>query len=289
MRRILVLRGGALGDGIVTLPALHALRTRWPDARIELVGHAAVGGLAIAHGIIDRVESQHATPWHLLYSREIDAEFLQRLADYDCVLSFWPDPDDDLARVFPIRPGQIFLSTDAMPRTRPAARHFNALVRGLTGMNAPDWIVLHQPRPEPSLIAIHPGSGSPRKNWPLERWEQVADWLHTTARLKPVFILGEAETTIVPAAHFDVWRNLPLPDLAQQLSGCRLFLGHDSGISHLAGACSHAGLLLFGPTAPGIWAPPNPQFQVLAADGDLSTITVEQVCVRLSTMLADQM
>ncbi|MCC6415988.1 MAG: glycosyltransferase family 9 protein [Opitutaceae bacterium] len=288
MRRILVLRGGALGDGIVALPALRELRSKWPAARIDLVGNAAVGGLAVSHGIINQTESPHTAPWHQLYASALDIGFREHLANYDCVISFWADPDGDIARVFPVRPRQIYLSADALPRTRPAARHFNALIQSITGSVAPDWIQLVPPRPVANLIAIHPGSGSPRKNWPLNRWEKIADWLRTTMCMNPVFILGEAEAALVPAAHFEVWRNLPLAELARRLATCRLFLGHDSGISHLAGAYCHAGLLLFGPTDPGIWAPPNPQFKVLGVDGELSAINVEQVRSRISAVLADQ-
>ena len=48
MRRILVLRGGALGDFIVTLPALALLRRRWPAARIELTGNSTAAQLALS-------------------------------------------------------------------------------------------------------------------------------------------------------------------------------------------------------------------------------------------------
>ena len=60
-----------------------------------------------------------------------------------------------------------------------------------------------------------------------------------------------------------VLKNLPLPELACVLQNCALFIGHDSGISHLAAAVGAPCLLLFGPTDPAIWAPQNPQVRVL--------------------------
>ena len=62
------------------------------------------------------------------------------------------------------------------------------------------------------------------------------------------------------------------------LARCRLFLGHDSGISHLAAAVGVRCLLLFGPTDPDIWAPPHPDVRVVRApDGTLAALTLDVV------------
>ena len=67
------------------------------------------------------------------------------------------------------------------------------------------------------------------------------------------------------------------------LARCALFLGHDSGISHLAAAVGTRCVLLFGPTDPEIWAPGNANVSVVeAANGDLSELSVEDVCERIS-------
>lgn len=288
MRRILVLRGGALGDFIVTLPALQALRQKWPHAQIDFTGNATAAALARNAGIIDHIESQHAAPWHQLYGGELSPAFRTRLESYDLIISFWPDADGDLARWFPLRDGQRYLSAGATPRTAPAARHFNAVIGKLTGLDIPDWVSLRKPCPESDLVAIHPGSGSTHKNWPLDRWQRVAGWLRDSVRLKPVFILGEAEQSLRPPSDVETWRNLPLEELALRLSRCRFYLGHDTGISHLAGACCHRGLLLFGPTDPAVWAPPNPLFRVIRQGDALDEIGVEQVIAALAAALADQ-
>lgn len=287
MRRILVLRGGALGDFLVTLPALALLRQKWPDAQIDFVGNATAAVLARKVGLINGIESQHTAPWHQLYGGELAADFRKRLAGYDLVISFWPDSDGELHRLFPLREGQRFIAESAAPCTKPASRHFSAIVSNLTGLSAKDWIALATPVPA-DVVAIHPGSGSPRKNWPMERWITIAGWLRDTTRLRPVFILGEAEADRAVFAGFESWRDLPLQALAQRLSRCRLFLGHDTGVSHLAAACAQAGLLLFGPTDPAIWAPPNPHFHVLQQGETLDAISVNDVSAKISAMLADR-
>lgn len=102
MRRILVLRGGALGDLIVTLPALALLSQRWPGAHITLVGNTTAGNLALKRGLISELLSQHEGRWAALHGTEpLPASLGAWLAAFDLVVNFWPDPDSALRRHFP--------------------------------------------------------------------------------------------------------------------------------------------------------------------------------------------
>ena len=84
MQKILVLRGGALGDFIVTLPALARLRQRWPAARIELAGNATAAELARSRGMLDTVHSQHEARWGALFNdAPLPAPFSSWLASFD--------------------------------------------------------------------------------------------------------------------------------------------------------------------------------------------------------------
>src|SRR5438094_10657829 len=99
MRRILVRRGGALGDFIVTLPALGLLRQRSPGGRIELIGNATAAALAQARGLLDAAHSQHEARWAALFGAgPLPAELAGWLRAFDLVLNFWPDVDGALAR-----------------------------------------------------------------------------------------------------------------------------------------------------------------------------------------------
>ncbi|MEO7798703.1 MAG: hypothetical protein ABIY47_13370 [Opitutaceae bacterium] len=120
MRKILVLRGGALGDFIVTLPALALLRRRWPESKIELVGNAKAAELGRREGLIDAVHSQHEARWAPLYSsEELAKDFQAWLEEFDLVVSYWPDPDEELSARFPLRTGQIFRPGAAWPTRTP--------------------------------------------------------------------------------------------------------------------------------------------------------------------------
>jgi heptosyltransferase-2 len=75
--------------------------------------------------------------------------------------------------------------------------------------------------------------------------------------------------------------NLPLPHLAALLEG-QTFVGHDSGISHIAAAAGARCLLLFGKTDPAIWAPANANVTVLRApESDLALLEVDTVAAAL--------
>ncbi len=299
MQRILVLRGGALGDFIVTLPALALLRDRWPTATIDLVGHATAAVLGTQAGLLTHAESQHDRRWSALYDHApLPAALASRLASYDLVVNYWPDPDGALARHFPIHPAQVFLATSAHPPTQPAApaaAHYCAPLAAL-GLNPTDFSYrlpqgssLSTLNPQLSTsprIALHPGSGSSTKNWPLAHWTTLADTLAQQTRAEICIISGEAEPAAIlhlPGQH---WHNLPLTELATRLASCRLYLGHDTGISHLAAAVGTPSLLLFGPTNPEIWAPPHPHVRVLHRGPDLSALTFAEVQQTATTLLA---
>src|SRR3954465_15700140 len=88
MQKILVLRGGALGDFIVTLPALALLRERWPEARIELVGNTTAAEIGRARGLLDVAHSQHEARWGALFSQDtLPAPLASWLAGFDLVLN----------------------------------------------------------------------------------------------------------------------------------------------------------------------------------------------------------
>ena len=296
MRKILVLRGGALGDFIVTLPTLAVLRRRWPQARIELVGNRSAAQLARERGLLDAVHSQHDARWAALYNAApLPGEFRAWLAEFDLVLSYWPDPDDDLRRRFPLREEQCFLSAAAMPAIAPAAAHYGAALREI-GLEPCAFTYPLAPRNDANTalssrasIAIHPGSGSPRKNWPLDRWAEVCAWLKREfPDFSLVIVAGEAEPEGLLGEFGTTARGLPLEELVTLFARTRLFLGHDSGVSHLAAACGARSVLLFGPTDPTLWAPPAPHVTVLRRGPELTAIAVADVQAELARALSDR-
>ena len=133
------------------------------------------------------------------------------------------------------------------------------------------------------VIALHPGSGSQTKNWPIEKWKKLGEHVFSTDR-SVLVISGEADEERLEQLEI-AWKgrpvrfakNLALPHLAALLEGL-IFLGHDSGVSHIAAAAGARSILLFGRTDPAVWAPANENVTVLRApEGDLSLLAVDTV------------
>lgn len=323
--KILVLRGGALGDFIVTLPTLAALKQRWPQSRVELIGNATAAELARHRGLIDYVHSQHDARWAALFNDEnLSPDLTAWLAGFDLVVNYWPDADGVLARHFPVRAGQQFVAASAMPTRAPAAAHYADALRPLgvaveqffvrlDATRGPGAAPVSNPQrrdaetslpgrdanrewPNSRWVAVHPGSGSRKKNWPHERWIELL----ATEQSPILLITGEAEsamwngsalrrTPLGDRLHDGTLRlaaNLPLETLSEELAGCRLFVGHDSGVSHLAAACGVPCVLLFGPTDPAMWAPPAPHVQVIHHGPDPAVIAIGEVRAAMAAMAA---
>jgi len=281
MKRALILRGGALGDFLVTLPALRLLRERWPQARLELAGNVTAAALGVADGLLDAAHSQHEARWAGLYRPgPLPAQFAEWLRGFDLVISFWPDPAGELRGHFPVFSGQVFLTAGALPEQAPAAAHYCEALHSL-GLATTNYF--HRLRVDgmgarkPGLVAIHPGSGSSKKNWPVDRWEEICRQLAGRTGTELLIVSGEAEPAGALASHGRQARCLPLPELARELSSCSLFLGHDSGVSHLAAAVGVPSVLLFGPTDPRVWAPPAPGVVALCRGTELDAISIADV------------
>ena len=69
--RILVVRGGAIGDFVLTLPVLMALRRNLPSARLEVLGYTHIAGLAVAGGLADRVRGLEERGFATFFARGV--------------------------------------------------------------------------------------------------------------------------------------------------------------------------------------------------------------------------
>jgi len=137
------------------------------------------------------------------------------------------------------------------------------------------------------IVAFHPGSGGERKIWPLENWIDLGNRLLASEDFRRSIVIVSGEADINQVARLQsIWKdaivrfakNLPLPHLAAVLEQT-IFIGHDSGISHLAAATGANCVLLFGPTDPAVWAPANENVRVLQAPkGEMSQLKFKTVC-----------
>lgn len=300
-----MIRGGAIGDFILTLPALKALRDRYPRAYIELLGYKHIAGMAERRFYADSVRSIEQGGFATLFGRNTTpaGELADYFAGFDLIVSYLYDPDHVFSanliqcgiRRLVEGPGKLDSSAHA---TRQLVRPVEQL--GIKTQDlAPKIFVSDNDRqfanrfladlPQP-IIALHPGSGSERKNWPVQNWMDFGDEILGCSSV--VIVSGEADQIQVKQLkrHWSNSRvrfadNVPLSQLAAVLQKT-IFIGHDSGISHLAAAAGANCILLFGPTNPGIWAPLNKTVQVLRADtGRTADIAVSTVCQALASLM----
>jgi heptosyltransferase-3 len=301
MNRILVIRGGAIGDFILTLPALKALRDARPQAHIEILGYKHIALLAEKRFYAQAVRSIEYARLARFFARNSDlpAELADYFASFDLIVSYLYDPDQ-IFETNVRRCGVENLIRGPARVVENAGRAARQLARPIEelGINVLDFAARIFPSiedrqfaraflasvPEP-IVAIHPGSGSNQKNWPLENWIDLFSSSSALGNVEGLLVIsGEADKAQTDQLERE-WknrdvrfaRNLPLSHLAAVLERS-IFVGHDSGISHLAAAAGANCILLFGPTDPDVWAPANDNVQILGApNGRLDDLRIETV------------
>jgi heptosyltransferase-3 len=131
------------------------------------------------------------------------------------------------------------------------------------------------------MVALHPGSGSAEKNWPMERFSDLAARLVERGH-RIAWVLGPAETGLGPLPGAEEWRSLALTELAARLESCRLYVGNDSGVTHLAAATGCPTVALFGGSDPRVWAPRGQRVSIVTSEnhriGDIETARVLKAC-----------
>lgn len=250
MRRLLI-RPGAIGDFIVSLPALESLATVGGE-----VWTAAVNVPLVRFGPKARSIASSGLDWLEIDPARAPEDLPARLREFDSIVS-WYGANRSQFREAVARLGLPFVFLDPLPPEGAvhAADFFLSQARALGGniVNLAPRIPC-EPRPAPDVI-LHPFSGSRRKNWPLEHFRQAAAGLGS--RWSVGWTAGPDEP-LPGATRFD-----NLHDLARWLAGARLFIGNDSGIAHLAAAVGVPVIALFGPTDERVWAPRGPFVRVL--------------------------
>ncbi|MGD0577894.1 MAG: glycosyltransferase family 9 protein [Bryobacteraceae bacterium] len=272
MRR-LVIRPGAIGDTIVSLPALEHLCGGEKGVQAEI--WAPARNLPLL---------KHIAPVHSFTEVQLDlleinppAALIERLQSFDEVVSWYGAAREEF-RVALVATGVRVRLFPAVPPQNVgchAVDFYLQQVGAETGGQAesvPRIPVGRGGGAKAGYIAIHPFSGSRRKNWPLELFRQVAEQLQAETGLGVEWCAGDEEELA------EVRRFETLAHVAEWLSGASLYLGNDSGISHLAAACGAPTVAIFTASDPRVWAPRGAGVRVLVSPGVLDVL---QACREL--------
>jgi heptosyltransferase-2 len=297
--RILVVRGGAIGDFLMTLPAVGALRERWPEAHLEILGYPHITELARGRYYANATRSIDAKPLagFFIPNAVLDPSLMEYFGSFNLVISYLFDPDSIFASN--VRRCGVRQVVEASPRPTElhAAVHYCKPLASLA-------IYVESPRPrvfpnesdratasrflqhigrEP-IVAIHPGSGSEKKNWPTEKFAALCRWLVDELAAQLLIVQGEADEQVagklaklISPRQILIARGLKLVELAAVLERCALFLGNDSGITHLAAAVGTPTVALFGSASMSIWEPRGERVRVVRFGEHDSTLTRQAI------------
>jgi len=285
VQSFLAIHQGALGDFILALPALGSVRKAFPHARSAIMGYPRILELVEKRFYAEEIFSIDQKGMAAFFVREgtLDFTLLHFFKRFDLIIVFGRDGEGAVvgnlrkicqAQIIPINSfppwdGKVhvtdhlvkqfsllgFPASDLNPRL-----HLNESDR--------DWARDFwknkgvPPEERSKVIILHPGSGSKKKVWPLDRFVELAHTLQDHSGSKILIILGPAEGPEVERAFegaklsgFVVARGLTLLQLGSVMEGCWFYVGNDSGVSHMASALRLPTIVIFGPTDQRVWSP----------------------------------
>jgi heptosyltransferase III len=274
MNRALIIRAGAVGDVILTLPVLAALKHHYPDITIDVLGNTTNLALAIEGGYAQTAFSVDGREMTSLFIKNATPSrtICQMMKRYDLVVSYLPDPDGVFrGQIRRLSGGQI-VNGNTKPPPHQRTHMSRVLMSALQPLNiktdasVPELRVAPSPVPEEfisgaPLIVVHPGSGGKYKCWPLDRYAAL---IHRIADqgYRPVITAGPGDDEtlhellgLIDVNNCLIYENRSLKEIADLLTHCRAMIGNDTGITHLAAAIGAPTVALFGPTDPAVWGP----------------------------------
>ncbi|HEX2033837.1 MAG TPA: glycosyltransferase family 9 protein [Chloroflexota bacterium] len=295
--RIAVVRAGALGDVLLGFPALLALRRRFPEARIHLIGTLPQAALARDGGLVQSLAGVDDPSLGALFADGASLEALPADVRGVDLAVVWLRRPQEVARNLARLGAHAVLACPPWPDPIAGLHAAEWVLEGLRAIGVPplwgwdggpwltttpdaqqwaaEWTARHL---DGSPFAVlHAGSGSARKNWPAASWARVLAALQERTALRLVLSAGPADGPAVeallrqrrrdpaaaPPGPDVVLQGASLPRLGAVLQRARLMLGHDSGVTHLAAGLGVPTVAVFGPSDPALWRPRGPRVCVL--------------------------
>jgi len=320
IRSILVIHQGALGDFILALPTLETLRDSFPNAKVVMMGFPRILELVNQRFYADEILSidQRGMASFFFRGGPLDQPLSRFFSTFDLLVVFGKDGEGTLiGNLKQVCQGPI-LHINPFPQWTERIHLTDHLIRELTrygffpSAKVPrlflsekdkDWgksfcrVKGLTDEERAKAIVIHPGSGSKKKVWPLERFLELTHYFQRHFNSRILIVLGPAEGPDVQKAFGEMeWelgstapllaKGLSLLELASVMEGCHFFIGNDSGITHMAAALGLPTIAIFGPSDHKIWSPRGENVFVVRKEMNCSPCSEERFvrCKNLECM-----
>jgi ADP-heptose:LPS heptosyltransferase len=282
---VLAIHQGALGDFILALPALEALRKAFPESQLVMMGYPRILELVEKRFYADDILSvdQKGMASFFVGEGPLDPVLSQFFEGFGLVVVFGRDGEGTIIRnVRRVCEGRV-LHVRSFPAWEEKVHLTEHLLKQFTQYGFPasgsnprlylkevdrEWArdfwesKRVTPEERSKVVVLHPGSGSKKKVWPVDRFLDLAHRLQDNLGSRILIVLGPAEGPEVHKAFEEMGPTAPilaegftLLQLASVMEGCWSFVGNDSGISHLAAALGLPTVAIFGSTDERVWSP----------------------------------
>ncbi len=282
---LLAIHQGALGDFVLALPALETLRKAFPESQLVMMGYPRILELVEKRFYADDTVSvdQKGMASFFVGEGSLDPALSQFFKAFDLVVVFGRDGEGPIirnlrracegrvlhVRSFPAREEKVHLTDHLLKQfTRYGFSASGSNPRLYLKDADREWArgfwksKRVTPEERSKVVILHPGSGSKKKVWPVDRFLDLAHRLQDNLGSRILIVLGPAEGPEVQKAFEGMGPTAPILangftplQLASVMEGCRSFVGNDSGITHLAAALGLPTVAIFGPTDQRVWSP----------------------------------
>jgi heptosyltransferase II len=303
IERILIRGTNWIGDVIMTLPAVAAVRKRWPGARISVLAKPWVSEIYRLSPDVDEIIDFQEPGRHAGARGKLRLAGELRRAPFDCAILLQNAIEAAIiARLagIPLRAGynsdgRGLLLTHSVRRTKAVRQihqidYYLEMVRALGCTPTERSVQLHPGNDYDdvteklfkeygigagrTLIGLAPGAAyGPAKMWFPERFAAVVDRLIDDTGAQAILLgsVGDKECTAAVARnarHFltDIAGKTNLKEAIALISRCALFLSNDSGLMHVAGALGIPTVAIFGSTNPITTSPVGEKSIVIHRD-----------------------
>ncbi len=273
---ILIIRAGALGDTLMLMPSIMVLNKAY-----DIIIAGRKPGIEYVEPYVNQCIDMDRGGWHRLYSpgAVIDTHSFKP----DCIIAFLNDTEnivgDNLNHVF--SGSKIFIF---QPFPDPDAKIHVALYMALciqsSGILIDPFAAFDEANKRPLLqsttgirnkIALHPGSGSRKKNYSPDFWVNLSILLKEEYKSKEIcFLIGPAEEDLVSLIERSTGGSGAVindrhgkGELMNMLESAYLYIGHDSGVTHLAAMLGITTIALFKSSSIDQWRPLGPFVRVI--------------------------